>query len=355
MVFFLFVTLTTVSLITLPKDMAAQAKQGAWVTILLTALLFGVMAAIIVKLSKMHNGKVLFDYSRELTGRFMSYTFAVFYVLYFLVVNAYLSAYFVTILRYDFLPKTPQWATLLLGIPLFGFIAFKGITNTARLLEIFGLLLLIASVVICISMYFEGDVKHLLPVFTPSRIGDYISSIKNALFAFLGIEILTVIPMSKENKKAPRVAFFTLIGIGLFYILIVGGCYAIVGINEITHYNDSLITAIRLVHYPQIEFLQRLDIVYMTVGFMVFFASQAIVYLAAVEYLCRIFSKAKRIVIVISAGVAVYLLSMLFAGIGGTDSILHAVITFTGLIAAFIIPLLLFLIAQVKKHVAKSR
>lgn len=354
-VFILFLVLTSISMIYLPKMMALKAGRGAWFTLLLTSLIFAVMAAIIVKLSKMHDGKVLFDYSRDIAGKITPYVLAIFYVIYFLVVDVYLCLSFTNILKYDFLPKTPQWATLISGIPLFGYIAYKGITNAARLIQLFGFVEFITTIFIGITMLFEGRGNHLLPVFNPSETGRYILSVKDAVIAFLGIEVLTIIPFTKENKKASATTFLSVLGIGLYYVLIVGGCVAMVGFNEIVHYNNAFIAAVRLVQYPTIEFLQRIDILYMTINFMGIFSSKAFVYLVIVEYLCRIFKKAKRLVIVLIVGVAIFILSLVLVTDTGIEKILAEILTYSGLVSAFIIPLILLLIAKVKNHAAKSQ
>ena len=206
-------------------------------------IIFAVGAYVIVSLGIMFQGKVLFDYSRELVGRIGSYFLAIYYAQYFLTVLVALTLSMSTMLKANFLPNTPIWATMLATIPVLGFVAYKGITNVARLFEIYGVIFLIISILVRVMMLTQGDVNHILPLFIPSEAGNYIKAIKDAMFAFLGIEVLLIVPFTAKNgPKAPRMALFTLIFIGIFYILVVESSIMMVGINEITHYKYSLIT-----------------------------------------------------------------------------------------------------------------
>lgn len=355
MFFILLLTLTSLTPIVFAQTMSLSAGQGAWFTILLTALVFAAMAAVLVKLHKMYEGKSLFDYSRDIAGRYASYAFAIYYILYFFTVAVYLLIGFTALIHADFLIETPEWAVLLAGLPVYGLMAYRGITNVARLTEIYGIVFLILSIIINVTMIIEGNINHLLPVFNPSEAGQYILSTKDALIAFLGIEVLTIVPFTKKNKKAPLKAFITLIVIALWYVLLVEGCYAMVGPNELAYRSDALITAIRLVEYPSVEFLQRIDILYLTFGFFGVFCGIGIVYLTLVEYLCRLFPKAKRLLIVVLAGIAMFIVTTSVFTIPDMEKILTEAVTYGGLMAAFFIPLLLFAIAKVKRNAEKDR
>ena len=73
------------------------------------------------------------------------------------------------------------------------------------------------------------------------------------MFPFGGIEVLLIMPFSSKNKKAPLIAFLTLIFIGLLYMLVVESTISILGINNTILYNDSFIEAVKIVYIPVIE------------------------------------------------------------------------------------------------------
>lgn len=350
----LYIIVITVSVITVGKTQALSAGHGAWVPLLCTGLIFGVMSVIVINLNKMFEGDTLFEYSTKIVGKAIAYILAIVYVIFFCVDSTYFCITFFGLVKSNFLPKSPQWALLLVSMPFLGFIAYKGMTNAGRLSELIGIVFLVVSLIITITMFFEGRIDSILPLYVKSETGKYFSAIKDTIDQFVGIAIITLIPVRKADKKISKVAFFTMIGVALFYILDVYGCYAIIGMDEIKNYNYPLIDAIRLVQYKQIEFFQRVDIAYQTIGFMRVFAAKGIIYLAIVEYLCKIFSRAKRLAIVIYSGVVLYAIDIFAFGVPEISVKLFGLREIFALVVSFFIPTMLLIIAKVKLNGKKS-
>lgn len=353
MFFILFLTLTTYTVISIANIMAKSAETGSWIPILITSIIFAVAVTTIVRLNNMFQGRVLFDYSRDIVGGFLAYVLAFYFILYFLVVGVYLNVEITALLQAEFYPRTPQWATLLLGIPVFGYIANKGVTNVARLLEIYGIIFITTTILIHIIMLTQGMDYSILPLFNNADTGKYVGAIKDAVIPFLGIEVLTIIPFTQKNgKKATKLAFFTLLAIGLFYVMVVESSIKLVGIHNIINYRYSLIEAIKIVDTPMLE---RFDILYLTVGFFGLIAGATIVYLAIVEYACRVFAKVKRVIIVTVVGGMLLILSLFAMGQRQTETFFAGLLLPMGLVAAIAVPTVLFMIARVKKRAKKIR
>jgi spore germination protein len=352
MFFILFLTLTTYTIVDIAKEMAESADTGGWIPILITAVIFAVAVTVIVRLNNMFQGKVLFDYSQEIVGKVLAYILGVYFIIYFLLIGVYLNVQISNLLKAQFYPETPQWATLLLGIPVFGYIANKGITNVARLFEIYGIIFIVAALTVHIIMFTQGMNYSILPLFNKADTGKYFAAIKDTIFPFLGIEILTIIPFTQKNgKKATKTAFFSVLAIGLFYVLVVESCIKIIGFHNIANYQYPLIEAIRLVDAP---FFERFDILYLTIGFLGMIAGITIIYLAIVEYACRMFARVKRGIIVSIVGAVLTVLSLFSLSTKEPDIFL-VFLTLLGLVAAIVIPTVLFVIARVKKRAGKIR
>lgn len=246
MFFIIFMTLTAYTTIDLPKTMAQTAGRSSWIPIIIVSIIFGISAIIITKLNNMFLGKVFFDYSQGIMGKFFTYLIVFYYILYFLIIGVYLKLKLVGVLTSNFLPKTPPFVFLLFGIALFAYVAYKGITNIARMLEIYGVLFLIITVGISALMLAGGTKYNILPFFNASEIKEYAKTMKDLIVPYGGAEVLLIIPFSAKNKKAPKTAFFTLLFIGLFYALIVESTIMILGINNTALLNDSFIEAIKI-------------------------------------------------------------------------------------------------------------
>jgi hypothetical protein len=142
-------------------------------------------------------------------------------------------------------------------------------------------------------------------------------------------------------------AFLSVIFVGLIYAVLVISGISVLGPDNIQYYSNPLIEAVRLVQNP---FLQRFDILYLTVGFFGLISGTSLTYLLIVEYACKIFSKIKRIVIVIITGAATAVLCMIALKLNSFDKISHGVISIAGLASAMGIPLILFVIAKVRNR-----
>lgn len=348
LVFIIIMILTTYTSIDIPKIMAQAAGRTSWIPIILASLIFGVAAIIISKLNNMYPGKVLFDYGQQIVGKLFTRVLAVYYILYFTMIGVYLKLKLVGILKSNFLPLTPQFITLIIAVLLFGYVAYKGFTNIARMLEITGIMFLLITVGACGLMLMQGMKENVLPFFNPSDVKEFTNTLKDLATPYGGIEVLLIIPFTAINKNAPKIAFFTVMIIGLFYVLIVESTYMILGVNNSSSLNDSFIEAIKIVEAPVIE---RTDILYLTFGLSSLFAGMTIVYAAVVEYACRLFSKVKRLYIVIVVGFIFITLTLLASSIKNFDEIFGSVATLPVVISGIFIPTVLFIIAKAKRRI----
>jgi len=346
MFFIIFISLTTYTTIDLPKTMAQGAGRSSWIPIIVTSLIFGVAAIIITKLNNMFLGEVFFDYSQKIVGKFFAYVIACYFILYHLLIGVYLKLKLVGLVTSNFLPKTPHFLLLLFGIALFAYVSYKGITNIARMLEIYGVAFLIITVGICALMLVGGTKYNILPFFTVSEISGYAKTMRDLIVPFSGIEVLFIIPFTVNNKTATKTAFITLLFIGLFYVLIVESSIMILGINNTILLNDSFIEAVKITNVPIIE---RLDIFYLTFGLASLFSGMIIVFTTVVEFTCKIFSKVKRHIVVISVGFGFFILCMFGSKINDMETVYEKFAYYFVLISSLVIPITVYVLAKIKK------
>lgn len=347
MFFILFLTLTTYTTIDLPKVMAQDAGRSSYIPIIIASIVFGIAAIVIVKLNNMFSGQVFFDYSQKVIGKFSAYVFAIYYIIYFFIIGVFLKLKMVNILTSNFLPKTPEFVFLLSGVVLFAYVAYKGITNIARMFEIYGISFLLITIFACAFMISQGTKYNVLPLFNSSEVKDYAKTLKDLIVPFGGIEILLIIPLTIKNKKAPKLAFFSLLFIGLFYALVVESTIMILGINNTIVLNDSFIEAIKITEAPVIE---RLDILYLTFGLSSLFSGMIIIFVAVVELVCKIFSKVKRYIIVIAIAILFFVASLFALKIKDFNKTFGYFDFYLVLISAIFIPTIVFIVAKIRKN-----
>jgi spore germination protein (amino acid permease) len=351
MAFILLLSLTAFSIVKIPQQMARSAGTNNWITLLLAGMTFAFLAWSWSRLNNRYPGKMLFDYSRDIVGRAGAYLLSSYFAMYFLTVLVHLDMSMSQLLKSNFLPETPEWATSLISLPVLGYVAYKGVTNVARLVEIYGVIFLLIAVTVHIMMLMQGDVMQILPLFNPAELGWAVAAVKDAVFPFLGVELLAVFPFTNKNgPRANKTAFLTLLSICLFYILIVESSIMMIGLHEIVHYNFPLVSAIRQVELPALKVLQRLDLLYLTVGFIGLFGGLSVVYLAIVEFLCRMLPRLNRGYVVAAVAVAVFVAGISLKGIRDIMTSLTYLLTYLGVFTAGIVPLTLLAVSRVRKH-----
>lgn len=355
MAFIFVLMLTSYSVVIIPKYMATSAGTGAWVVLLVTSIVFGLFSMVIVSLNNMFHGKTLFEYSAQLITKPGAYLITIVYILYFFSIIVILVSQQAQLLKSNFFIKTPDFVFPLLGILLYCYIAAKGITTMARLCEMIGIVFVVTAVSVHTIMLFEGHILRILPLFNPDDLGDYAEGFTKAVTPFLPISLLFAIPFTQKNKTAKKPAFFTLVGIGLFYILVVYTTIMMVGLNDIAHYDDAVIVAIRNVELEFLDFVARMDILYMTVGFAGLFMGISILMTLVTDFLCRMFKSVKRMAIVIALGILTLASFFVVRGLEGFGQFADEAETVIGVVLCLIVPTALLIIAKLKKRSKKRK
>ncbi len=343
----LFVAVTTTySIIDMPKFMAQSFDRSSWLPIILGAFVFAAAVSLIAQINCMYQGKVFFDYTNEIMGKFFAYFFSIFYILYFIIIETNLNIKLVGILSANFLPKTPYYIFLAVSIGLSAFLAKKGLTNVCRLIEITGILFLVVTIFICIVMITNGNKNNILPLFNKNDFNNIAQSVREIILPFAGVEVLLIVPFAKGYKNVAKKAFLTMLFIGLFYVLIVESTIKILGPNNTKLLNDAFFDAVKSTPAPIIE---RLDVIYLTFGLASLFTGFGVMFLAIIEHACKVFSRVNRNVIIAIASVIVFILSIIGIKTDAADlarNIIAVMIVF----AVFVIPLIVFIGAKIKRH-----
>ena len=337
---------TTYSIIDMPKFMAQSFGRSSWLPLIVGGIVFAAAVCLIAHINSMYPNVIFFDYAKNITGSFVAYIFTLFYILYFLIVEVNLNVRLVGILSSNFLPRTPFYIFLAISIGISAFLASKGLKNICRLIEITGVAFLVVTLFICIVMVTNGNKNNILPIFNANDFKNMKESVKELMLPFAGIEILLIVPFTRENKGIGKKLFITLLLIGLFYALIVISTIKILGINNTSLLNDAFFEAVKSAPAPIIE---RLDVIYMTFGLASLFTGFGIMFIAITEHACKVFSKVDRKWIIIITAVIVFGLSILGIKTEATEKSRN-IITLLVAVAVFVIPLILFAVAKIKRQ-----
>lgn len=353
--FIVFFTLVSYTVVELPKIMAESVGTGAWITIIIASIFFIFPVWTITYLGNTFKEKTLFEYSQLLVGKFITYIFVGIYFIYFFIVLAMINRGIAEIVKTDLLPKTPIWAISLLIIVVSAYAASKGITNLGRMLEYNGVMIIIFLTAIHTIMFANGDIMNIRPLYNVDDIGKYIKGSFEVITAFLGFEILTVIPLSKENgKKAIYYSIAAVIAVGLVYIFIIESSFSIVGVEDIVNYRDALVVAIRRVNAEYLQFFKRIDILFIFSWLMAVFSTISMLVYTANEYISKVIPKINKGITLWILTILALIVSIIPSNFEVSSKVFLYATQYFGLIPAFLIPLILLIIAKVKKYDAKN-
>lgn len=123
----------------------------------------------------------------------------------------------------------------------------------------------------------------------------------------------------------------------------------VLGIDDLTSYNFPNISAIRRIELPILQFFKRLDLVFINVWIFSIFCSLSFVVFTTVQYLSKIFTKAKYNLILCIVCIGAFVMGIPFKNAEQLSSVWLGWTTYLGLIPGFIIPLILLITAKVKK------
>jgi spore germination protein len=349
--FMLLFTLTSGSLISIPKDSFKAAGTGAWFTMMILTIIFSIGVFFIASLNKKFEGKTIFEYSNLLVGKPISIIINFIYTSFYLLALISLFRMVAEFVKGCFLNLTPIWAISLLFVVTSLYIAYKGITNIGRLCEIYGAVFIATSLSVHAAMFYLGDITQIQPFFEPKRIKEYVFAAKDLFVSMLGIEILTIIPFGKVNsKKGVIYSVLGVVYVGLFYVFAIETSVMILGVNDVLNYNNSLIEALRETKLPSTILLERVDVLFLTVGFFGVVSGLSILLYGTVENISKLFSKINKNKLFIIIGVVIYVVSNFFINADLANLLFNTGIPVVGVFTSFIIPIALFTIAKVKEY-----
>lgn len=350
--FWVFGAIVAYGIISLPRDMAEAAGTGAWIPLLVTTVIAMIIGYIFTFLGYVHKEKTIYDYSILLTGKLAGNILIFIYIIYFFSLFAMESRISSEIIHLAIMVKTPPSILVL----VFLIVTFYGVTKklkgVARICELYGIIIIIFGLIINATIFTQGDLVNLRPFIPPLGITAYLKAIPNAIFALLvGVETIALIPFSKKtnDKKVFRYVAFIIIIIGLLYISAVEACISALGVDNIIYYDDALLSTIRRINIEALEFLSRLDGLFIFTWIMTIFTTILIYAYSTVFLLSKWFKKIsfnKLAVIVIAIG---FYISMLPGSVADVQKIIKF-LSYCSILTVMVIPLILVIITKVKKY-----
>ncbi|WP_129600708.1 GerAB/ArcD/ProY family transporter [Anaerophilus nitritogenes] len=352
--FIVFGLVVGYGLINLPQKVAESGGTQGWVSLVFATVFTMFFTYIILSLSLSYPNQTIDEYSKVLMNSFFSYIIVIFYIIYFFISFCMMTRITCETIKLTILTNTPIWVISLTLLIVVYYAVIHKIFTIGRICEIYGMMIITGSIFLFFAIFLEGEWIHLLPFFEVQQLPKYIYNSKSIVFSFLGIEILTILPIQKkDNIHVYKYVLGMILFIGFFYILDVEACIAVMGSENIIYYHDALLATLRRIDIKELQFIRRLDGIFIIVWIMSIFCSVLIEVYATVHLISKKFKNISFSKIAVFVSIIGFFISLLPMTFMQTEEILD-IVSKMGVLTVVVFPTILFIIEKVKKNVKKS-
>ncbi|WML23886.1 endospore germination permease [Neobacillus sp. OS1-33] len=261
-VFWLMFTFETGNMILLTLSPTFQdAKQDAWISYLLAAILGILIVFVSSKAALLYPGKTLIEYSKLIFGKWLGILIVIVYLIQWYSVLGDILREFAEFTITILLPTTPMWVLVLTMLLLLIYITYSGgIEGIGRCSEVFGPIILLSVLILLILSVSIFNYKNFLPVFSDTG---FVPILKGTLhpLSFLGESVMMLMLLSfmDQPNKGPKRAVWgiaaasCLVSTVAIWVLLVLGPEIASGLRHPAFDAVSYITVM--------DFIQNLEII----------------------------------------------------------------------------------------------
>ncbi|GFP74424.1 GerAB/ArcD/ProY family transporter [Clostridium fungisolvens] len=346
----LFSVIVGYTVTSLPKNIAEKAGTASWLVLLIGTIIFIFITYIIIFLQNVYEGKTIYEYGQQLVGKFIAFIFLILYLVYFFTYFTMFIRGASESIKTNILAKTPLIYISIIFSIVIGYSLIKGINVIARACEIYVTIIILGYILIFFLLATQGQLVNIKPLFVASDIVKYFEAIPRTSLPFLGMEILLFIPISRsENKNIYRYTLLMIGFIGILYIYIVESVISVVGVELVVMLNSPVVSVLRGIDIPSLEFIRRVDGIYFIFRMMNLSCGISIWGYGIAFILNKIFRSVNYSFMVI----IIIFISIIVSQIPNTTFMQELIIkynSYLGIVLVFVIPVILFIITKVKKY-----
>lgn len=260
LIFVMIGTQIATGILSLPRLVATEAQQHAWLAILTGVLPSLLSILLIVSLLNRFADTDFANVTHRMFGKFIGNGLILVMVIYIILFEGIVIRLFAEITSIFMLPLTPLWLVILVFTIAMVYAISKGGKVVARLNEFLFYLLLIDLFILLVPVQ-NGSILNLMPVMEVDIPGVLRGALATA-YAYAGAEILLVIyamvPRREEVLKAALIGQFIVM---LIYLMVTVICVLVFGLESIKNIIWPVLTLLKV---ADIAVLERLELVFLT-------------------------------------------------------------------------------------------
>ncbi|UPM53372.1 GerAB/ArcD/ProY family transporter [Gottfriedia acidiceleris] len=343
-----------VSVLSIPYKMSQLSGYDSWMSIIIGGVIAQIGILIIYQLGKSYPDRPFQQYISTIIGKplgsIINFLFAAYCAESCLMV---IISYSDVINRW-LLFETPWFVLIGLLVMISGYIASSTLRSISTLTQSIMVMFLICFVIVFISGFGKGDLRHFLPIGTHG-IAPILKGALPSFWAYAGYELLLyVFPFVKCNKKKD-IFIATSVANGIttfFYVFIAFVVTYNFSENQLNFIPEPMVFILRKFRWPVV---QSLDILFITIWLSVTLVTAYIYLFLSARYLAFLGKKENR-----NHPLLVWIIAIVCFGAGLFFSNRQWIPKFSeyhNIATEFMImgvPSLLLLISFVKERVAKK-
>lgn len=346
----MIVIMTTIGIgiFSLPSQLAETAGTGAWFIIPIGGLINIIFINIILRLNNRFPHKTLPEYAEAIIGKVPGKILTASYAIYFLIVVAYEARVVNEVIKAFLLFRTPSEVIIISIILICTYAVRGGVECVARIMEVFFPLLFIPLLLIMIPGITDLDATNIMPMFykLPSKI---FISLPTLVLSFAGYEVLLFyVGFMRNPKKAYKGANIGIIFITVLYMIITIMCLAMFGVNLLKDTVWPLLGYVRNINLPGL-FLERLDAVMLSIWLFTVYTTMVSSYFVVTYSLSKILGASEQKQFALPLVPLIYYIALLPDNIAQMNDMANTLFQSLGVILISIVPILLLVIAWIRK------
>ncbi len=339
-------TIIGMSILTIPRTVGSVVQTpDIWISVLLGGLISIGLGCIVANLSKKFPNKTFFEYSYNITGKYLGFIFNLYVIIYFIIFSSFEVRILGELIRAYLLNKTPIELIMICFLCIGVYLVVGGINPIVRISQVyFPIICLLFFTVMFLSLqHFELD--NIRPVLSKGIVPP-IMGVKVTALNYIGFEIIFILlPFMKNSSKAIKA---TMIGVSipiLFYLT-----SAIVGIGVLTVEEANTVTYPLIAIVSEFEvpggFLERFEVLFAIIWILAIYTSFVMAYYCACFGLSKTFKRDINPFIYALLPI-LYIISIFPQDLDIVFK-LGDLLGYLGLVAAGLIPIVLLIITYIR-------
>ncbi|MED2776993.1 endospore germination permease [Bacillus thuringiensis] len=324
----------------LPRTLAEKSGTDGWLVLPL-CFLFSTLASIAwVQIAQRYYRRLLNNRINKFARIFVTFIYTAYFSFYAWLVLLNGMLY----IKGNLLPKTPDFLIILLFLIPTYLVVSQNVYVLGRYCEIVFYLTIWILILFLIPLK-EGNSLNMLPLFK-NGIGGILKAFPQAIFPFTGFEIVfCMYPYLKRKQDAIKGVVIANSITMFFYIFMTISCFIFFSPDEITSYNQPVLSIMKII---EVSFLERFDLIIITLYlFVVFTAWTPYIYVSLLCISNLTNQPQNNIHISIFLSLIILSVFLIHPSWSQTQSWTN-LISYIGLGTAYLFPIFMFIVIKLK-------